>query len=144
MINNIFIFFNLLFTTVRHHLLCFNILFLELAAASRTRHLEKLKRAIREAKEANYDGILNLQIVTAERLRDKLARIEKLRHNILVMDQSTAAELRTYTHPPEGVRQSIMAVLVLLEYPKKDVKVFVHNLMYSLLSMIGCTFSSYK
>lgn len=94
-----------------------------MAAASRTRHLEKLKRAIRNAKEANYDGILNLQLVTAERLRDKLSRIERLRHNILVMDQTTAAELRTYTHPPEGVRQSIMAVLVLLEYPKKDVKV---------------------
>ena len=103
------------------------VLCLELAAASRTRHLEKLKRAIREAKEANYDGILNLQIVTAERLRDKLARIEKLRHNILVMDQTTAAELRTYTHPPEGVRQSIMAVLVLLEYPRKDVKVHINT-----------------
>ncbi|KAK3091414.1 hypothetical protein FSP39_019733 [Pinctada imbricata] len=94
----------------------------ELSAASRTRHLEKLKNAIKRAKEANYDGILNLQIVTAERLKEKLVRIEKLRHNILVMDQSTAAELRTYTHPPDGVRQSIMAVLMLLEYPKRDVK----------------------
>lgn len=36
-----------------------------------------------------------------------------------------------------------MVVLVLLEYFRKDVKVFVYNFMYFFLLMIGCIFLLY-
>lgn len=91
--------------------------------ASHNRSLQDLDKAIARAKAANYDSLLDLQIVMAGRLRDQLHRIEKLRHSVLNMDNRTIAEIRTYGNPPDGVHQSLQAAFLLLGHSKKDVKV---------------------
>ncbi|XP_033737982.1 uncharacterized protein LOC117325677 isoform X2 [Pecten maximus] len=96
----------------------------DLNSASSKRDLQALERAIERAKAANYDNLLDLQIAMASRLRDQLLRIEKLRHSVLSMDQKTVSEIRTYSNPPDGVHQSLMAAFLLLGHPKKDVKVW--------------------
>lgn len=90
--------------------------------ASHNRSLQDLDKAIARAK-ANYDSLLDLQIVMAGRLRDQLHRIEKLRHSVLNMDNRTISEIRTYGNPPDGVHQSLQAAFLLLGNSKKDVKV---------------------
>lgn len=97
--------------------------FAELNTASHNRSLQDLDKAIARAKAANYDSLLDLQIVMAGRLRDQLHRIEKLRHSVLNMDNRTIAEIRTYGNPPDGVHQSLQAAFLLLGHSKKDVKV---------------------
>jgi len=82
-----------------------------------------LDSAIAQAKAANYDNLLDLQIAMASRLRDQLQRIEKLRHAVLSMDQKTVSEIRTYQNPPDGVHQSLMATFIMLGHSKKEVKV---------------------
>ncbi|XP_048760115.1 uncharacterized protein LOC125669562 isoform X3 [Ostrea edulis] len=94
----------------------------ELNTASHSRDLEQLDKAIKRAKEANYDSLLDLQIVMAGRLRDQLHRIEKLRHSVLNMDKRTVSEIRNYGNPPDGVHQSIQAACLLLGHTKKEVK----------------------
>ncbi|XP_061197947.1 uncharacterized protein LOC133206053 isoform X1 [Saccostrea echinata] len=96
----------------------------ELNTASHNRSLEELDKAIARAKAANYDSLLDLQIVMAGRLRDQLHRIERLRHSVLNMDNRTIAEIRTYGNPPDGVHQSLQAAFLLLGHSKKDVKVW--------------------
>ncbi|OWF35540.1 uncharacterized protein LOC110442809 isoform X2 [Mizuhopecten yessoensis] len=96
----------------------------DLNSASSKRDLKALTSAIERAKAANYDNLLDLQIAMASRLKDQLMRIEKLRHSVLSMDQKTVSEIRTYSNPPDGVHQSLMATFLLLGNPKKDVKVW--------------------
>lgn len=97
--------------------------FLDLQNASQRRELDALDKALARAKAANFDNQLDLQIVVAQRLRDQLARIEKLRHSVLNMDQKTIAEIRTYSNPPDGVHQSLMGAFLLLGHSMKEVKV---------------------
>lgn len=96
----------------------------ELQNASQKRELDGLDKALARAKAANFENQLDLQIVVAQRLRDQLARIEKLRHSVLNMDQKTIAEIRTYSNPPDGVHQSLMGAFLLLGHTMKEVKVW--------------------
>lgn len=91
--------------------------------ATQKRDLAALTKALKHAKEVNFEHQLDLQIALATRLHDHLARLEKLRHAVLNMDQKAVAELKTYGSPPEGVHQSMMATFLLLGSPMKEVKV---------------------
>ena len=85
--------------------------------------MDSLKKAITRAKEANFDHQLDLQLALANRLKDQLERIEKLRHSVLNLDTKTIAEIKTYSNPPDGVHQSMMATFILLGNTPKEVKV---------------------
>lgn len=95
----------------------------ELTQACQRRDLESLKKAIARAKEVNYEHQLDLQLALANRLRDQLERIEKLRHSVLNLDSKTIAEIKTYSNPPDGVHQSMMATFILLGNTPKEVRV---------------------
>jgi hypothetical protein len=107
--------------------------FLDLQNASQRRELDALDKALARAKAANFDNQLDLQIVVAQRLRDQLARIEKLRHSVLNMDQKTIAEIRTYSNPPDGVHQSLMrnhcSYKCIECYTKPQIKCVLHTIM---------------
>ncbi|XP_025109760.1 uncharacterized protein LOC112573518 isoform X2 [Pomacea canaliculata] len=96
----------------------------ELMDATQKRDFGALEKALKNARAVNFDHHLDLQIAVASRLHEHLARLEKLRHSVLDMDQKTVAELKTYGSPPEGVHQSMMATFLLLGSPLKDVKVW--------------------
>lgn len=102
---------------------CFIFASPELMDATQKRDIGALEKALKNARAVNFDHHLDLQIAVASRLHEHLARLEKLRHSVLDMDQKTVAELKTYGSPPEGVHQSMMATFLLLGSPLKDVKV---------------------
>ena len=63
--------------------------------------------------------------------RDHLAKIEKLRHSVLNMESKTISEIRTYSNPPDGVHQCMMATFILLGHQLKEVKVSpVYQIMF--------------
>lgn len=84
-----------------------------------------LDDAIAKAKNANFDHMLDLQIAMAKKLREQLARIEKLRHQVLSMEQKTIAEIKSFSSPPDGVFQTMQAAFLLLGHTKKEVKVTI-------------------
>ncbi|XP_046357962.2 uncharacterized protein LOC124136163 isoform X2 [Haliotis rufescens] len=96
----------------------------ELMDASQKRDLPSLDRAIKRAKEMNSDHMLDLQIAMASRLQEHLQKIEKLRHAVLNMQQTTVSELRNYSNPPDGVHQTLMATFLLLGHSMKNLKVW--------------------
>ncbi|KAL3869217.1 hypothetical protein ACJMK2_041926 [Sinanodonta woodiana] len=93
-----------------------------LTVASGKRDLDELKRAIAAAKAVNQDHQLDLQIALAQRLKEQLEKIEKLRHAVLNLDSKTIAELKTYQNPPDGVHQTMMATFILLGNSSKELK----------------------
>lgn len=95
--------------------------------ASQKRDLPSLDRAIKRAKEMNSDHLLDLQIAMASRLQEHLQKIEKLRHAVLNMQQTTVSELRNYSNPPDGVHQTLMATFLLLGHSMKNLKVGSHT-----------------
>ncbi|XP_041357267.1 uncharacterized protein LOC121374291 [Gigantopelta aegis] len=90
--------------------------------ASQKRDLNALESAIKKAKAVNKNRELDLQIAMTSKLRDHLARIEKLRHAVLSMEQTTISELKSYSKPPEGVAQVMAATLILLGSKPSEVK----------------------
>lgn len=94
----------------------------ELIQACQKRDVEDLIKAIERAKQCNYEHQLDLQLALANRLRDQLERIAKLRHAVLNLDTKTIAEIKTYSNPPDGVHQSMMATFILLGNTPKEVR----------------------
>ncbi|KAH9504187.1 hypothetical protein Btru_065262 [Bulinus truncatus] len=92
----------------------------ELMEATQKRKLSILEKAIAQAKSINSNHELDLQISLAVRLRDHLAKIEKLRHAVLNMESKTISEIKSYMNPPDGVHQCLMATFLLLGHPLKD------------------------
>ena len=59
----------------------------------------------------------------ANRIKEHLQGIEKIRHAILNLDQRTIAEIKSYSQPPEPVHHVMAAVYVLLGEPEENLKV---------------------
>ncbi|KAL8597866.1 hypothetical protein ACOMHN_061399 [Nucella lapillus] len=94
----------------------------ELMEATQKREVAALERALQRAREVNLEHQLDLQIAMAQRLKDHLIRLEKLRHSVLHMEQKTVAEIKSYASPPAGVHESMMATFLLLGSTLKSVK----------------------
>ncbi|XP_035825245.1 uncharacterized protein LOC101856339 [Aplysia californica] len=90
--------------------------------ASQIRTISALEKAIEAAKAVNTNHELDLQIALAARLKEHLAKIEKLRHSVLNMESKTISEIKSYSKPPDGVHQCMMATFLLLGHQHKDVK----------------------
>ena len=98
--------------------------------ASQKRDLPALEKALAKAKEVNFEHHLDVQIALAARLKEHLARLEKLRHAVLNMDQKTVAELKSYSNPPAGVHESMMSTFLLLGNSMKEVKVSMQEISH--------------
>ena len=78
------------------------------------RHLRRLETAINAADGAGLAEKLGLQMKMARRILEQLRRIERLRHDILTLDQKTIAEIKSYSKPPEPVYKVMRATFVML------------------------------
>jgi hypothetical protein len=87
------------------------------------RLLPKLEAALAAVDKYGLEKRLQLQYKAAQRLAEQLRRIEKLRHDILNLDQKTIAEIKSYSNPPEAVHNVMAATMVLLGETEQAVKV---------------------
>nr|XP_022333450.1 proteoglycan 4-like isoform X4 [Crassostrea virginica] len=91
----------------------------ELRDAILRRHPEVLNRAISRVEASEYRSELSHSLENAKRLREHLTVLDQYRHDILMMDQSTISEIRSYHHPPEGVHEVMMGTYMLLGYEEE-------------------------
>ncbi|XP_013404637.1 uncharacterized protein LOC106169650 isoform X2 [Lingula anatina] len=94
----------------------------DLVTAMSVREVDVLERAIEAGEAANYNKSLNLELAYAKRVLEHLRHIEKLRHDILNLDQKTIAEIRSYSNPPDAVHQVMAASYLLLGLTEDQVK----------------------
>ncbi|XP_069127734.1 uncharacterized protein [Argopecten irradians] len=93
---------------------------IELNHAYKTRNLPALEKAIVKAKSANTDKSLDMPLLLARRLRDRLRVLQRLSDDVRQADHKTVGELKTYDNPPAGVHDSMRAALLLLGHPLSE------------------------
>ncbi|KAJ8306537.1 LOW QUALITY PROTEIN: hypothetical protein KUTeg_017082 [Tegillarca granosa] len=94
----------------------------DLTSAYQNRELTDLDKAIAQAKKAK-DPSLDVQILLAQRLRERIAVMRRIRDTVMKTDPKTINEIRKYNTPPDGAHQSIAAALLLTGSSLKDVEV---------------------
>ena len=97
--------------------------FAALQAAMAARNLKELEKMVQEVADTKVEKKMGLQLAMAKRIIDQLHRIQELRHDILSLDQTTVAELKSYANPPRQVHMVMMGTLVLLGEPETSLKV---------------------
>lgn len=73
-----------------------------------------LKKAIGDAKHSKFRSELEEDIKRAEMMLARLNRMEGYLHPIAKLENSTLSEIRSYTWPPDVVRNVLTATYVLL------------------------------
>lgn len=98
-----------------------------MSEACRRRNPKTIKKYINEAKEANFDHRLDMQIQLSTKILDRVTKVEKLMKPLLKMNQNMLTEMKKYMTPPESVHQILKATCILLgDDPKKlQVKLYI-------------------
>lgn len=107
----------------------------ELKEASLGRNLERLDKAIKNVRKAGLDEFYRLDLTEAEKVANRLRRLERIRQEILELKQSTISEIRSYQNPPPAVHQIMIATYLLLSYKEKPLKEWKN--MQALLGKTG-------
>ncbi|XP_025111092.1 vicilin-like seed storage protein At2g18540 isoform X2 [Pomacea canaliculata] len=90
--------------------------------AMNKREITELERAMAFVREHGYHADLEKEMASAGHLLGRLKRLERIRHEILELKQSTVAEIRSYTNPPPVVHSVMTAVFLLLGHKEKETK----------------------
>ncbi|XP_060074399.1 uncharacterized protein LOC132554115 [Ylistrum balloti] len=118
----------------------------ELNHAYKTRNLAELEKAIVKAKSANTDKSLDMPLLLARRLRDRLRVLQRLSEGVRQADHKTVGEIKTYDSPPIGVHDAVRAALLLLGHPLsqtekwKQCKTILHQSENENLAQIMANF----
>ena len=87
------------------------------------REIEELEKAMAFVRKYGFESELAQEMHSAGKLLTRLRRLERIRHEILELKQSTVAEIRSYTSPPPIVHTVMTAVFLLLGHAEKETKV---------------------
>eukprot|EP00794_Sanderia_malayensis_P004876 gene4876-5515_t len=96
----------------------------KLRDAMSRRHLGDVEAAVNNIRRKKYEKDYALDLIDADKLMNKLRRLERLRKEILELNQSTIMEIRSYQKPPPAVHEIMIAVYLLLGYKEKELKVW--------------------
>lgn len=95
----------------------------ELEDAMVKRDLALIEGAVEKIKKKKIENEHMVQILAAEKLMDKLRRLEKAKKDILELNQRTIAEIRSYSQPIPAIREVMTATYMILGYKEKELKV---------------------
>ena len=102
----------------------------KLRDAMSRRHLGDVEAAVNKIKKMELEKEYALELIEADKLMNKLRRLERLRREILELNQSTISEIRSYQKPPEAVHQVMIAVYLLLGYEEEELMVKIRVNFY--------------
>lgn len=106
------------------------------------RELEELARAIETVKKHGFEVELSKELLEANQLLTRLRRLERIRHEILQLKQSTVAEIRSYQSPPQVVHTVMTSTFLLLGHKEKETKVLLNLLIRFFLIMCDKNFGN--
>ena len=85
-----------------------------LSDAIQSHNIIRLEDAIAMAEEDDLDGLLSVRLDLAYSFLEQLYRLQRLRHSVLDLNQTTIAEMKSYTKPPEVVHEVMKATFIVL------------------------------
>ncbi|ESP05146.1 hypothetical protein LOTGIDRAFT_227829 [Lottia gigantea] len=86
------------------------------------RELEELEKAMTFVKHHGFENQLASEMSEANKVLVRLKRLERIRHEILELKQSTVAEIRSYQNPPAIVHTVMTATFLALGHKEKETK----------------------
>lgn len=104
---------------------CF--VFVDLKRAMTKREIEELEQAINTVKKHGLEVQLAKELGEANHLLTRLRRLERIRHEILELKQSTVAEIRSYQSPPIIVHTVMTSTFLVLGHKEKETKVLIKS-----------------
>ncbi|XP_046327334.2 vicilin-like seed storage protein At2g18540 isoform X1 [Haliotis rufescens] len=93
-----------------------------LKRAMTKREIEELEQAMNFVKKNGFEAQLAGEMQEANQMLSRLKRLERIRHEILELKQSTVAEIRSYSKPPLVVHTVMTVTLLILGHKEKDTK----------------------
>ena len=95
----------------------------DLVKAMDKRSLEDLEKAINFVKKHGFEAYMPEEMIKANKMLLSLKRLKRLRDEILNLKQSTVAEIRSYSKPPDQVHKVMIATYLLLGNKEKELQV---------------------
>lgn len=62
----------------------------------------------------------------AKKLKEHLGELNRFSHDILQMEQETISEIRSYHHPPKGVKEVMLSTYLVLGYEESKLRVIIY------------------
>jgi len=94
----------------------------ELENAMVKRDLSEIEASAEKIKTKGFEKDHVVVLTEANKLIEKLKRIEKLKKEILALDQRTISEIRSYKTPNPAIHQVMIATYIILGYKEKELK----------------------
>lgn len=94
----------------------------ELEDAMVKRNLSEMEGAVEKIKSKGYEKEHTVQLLDADKLMQKLRRLEKLKKEIMALDQRTISEIRSYKTPIPAIHEVMIATYIILGYKEKELK----------------------
>ncbi|CAF3687888.1 unnamed protein product [Adineta steineri] len=107
----------------------------DLLAAIEERTIPALEEGIQQVKDHNYLHRLKYECERALELLNRLMKIEHMKIRVLRLNQSTIAELHSYTKPPDEVYTVMRATFLLLGHTDKEIQDWTQ--IQNLLGRLG-------
>ena len=103
-----------------------------LEEAMAKRDLEGILTSVDAIKTNGFEQDHAQQLLEADKLANKLKRLEKLKKDILALDQRTISEIRSYKKPLPAIHDVMIATYIILGYKEKELKVDSINITGSM------------
>jgi len=100
----------------------------DLEDAMAKRDLGAIESSMETIKTKGHEKEHAEQLLEADKLVQKLKRLEKLKKDIMALDQRTISEIRSYKKPLPAIHDVMIATYVILGYKEKELKVIIENL----------------
>ncbi|XP_041358569.1 trichohyalin-like [Gigantopelta aegis] len=94
----------------------------DLHKAMTKREIQDLEKALSFVKKHGFEAQLASEVMEANQMLVRLKRLERIRHEILELKQSTVAEIRSYQNPPVIVHTVMTVTFLLLGHKEKETK----------------------
>ncbi|XP_078488842.1 uncharacterized protein LOC104266065 [Ciona intestinalis] len=91
----------------------------DLERSMRTRDLELVTTTLDIIEKRGYESELSVEVKQAKRMKRELEYLEKVRRDVLNLNQSRVSEIRSYGKPPPGVHGVMKAVYLILGHPRE-------------------------
>ncbi|KAK3581411.1 hypothetical protein CHS0354_016272 [Potamilus streckersoni] len=96
----------------------------ELINATEKKTLELLERAVDAVATRGFESYFPEELKIARELIARLKKIQKLMHEVMKLDQTTIAEIRSYGNPVREIHVVMQATLLLLGHFEEETKIW--------------------
>ena len=87
------------------------------------RNLNDVEKCVKTIQTCGYEKDYEEELKSADVLVEKLKKLERIKKDILALDQRTISEIRSYKTPIPAIHEIMISVYILLGYKEQELQV---------------------